>query len=79
MVTIKVTGTVAVALALGAVLFYFLGGMVKQIGELTGLVTLEDVGMGGIAIALGIVGAFLLVLVMATVDFRSDNRSERNR
>lgn len=64
---IKVTGTIFVALAIAAAIFYFGGSSIVQLGTSTGMAVLKDAGYGGINI--GITLVVILVIFAVIVVF----------
>ncbi|MCK5023044.1 MAG: hypothetical protein KAS04_02630 [Candidatus Aenigmarchaeota archaeon] len=61
---IQVSGTVFVALAIVAGVFYFGGGLLAQFGTSTGMATLKDVGSGGIGIGISLI---VVLVVFAAI------------
>jgi uncharacterized RDD family membrane protein YckC len=64
---ITLTGTIFVALAIAAAIFYFGGSSLAQFGSSTGMAVLKDAGYGGINI--GITLVVILVIFAVIVVF----------
>jgi len=62
---IKVTGTIFVALAIAAAIFYFGGSSIAQIGTSTGMSVLKDAGYGGINIGITLIVILVIFAVIA--------------
>lgn len=67
MMTIQVTGTLFVALMLAAVMFYFGGSLIKQLGESRGLMTLEDAGETGLTLGLFLVNLMVMAMLLRII------------
>ena len=71
---ITVTGTIFVALAVAAGVFYFVGASLAQFGTSTGMTILKDAGYGGINIGITLVVVLVIfaILVVAYILSQSE-------
>ncbi len=68
---VTVTGTIFVALMLGAVLFYFGGSSIAQLGSSTGMSVLRDAGYNGINIGIGLTIFLIIIAVIIVIYYLS--------
>lgn len=64
---LTISGTIFVAIAIAAALFYFGGSSIAQIGSSTGLSVLKDAGYGGINIGLALVVLLVIIAVIVVI------------
>lgn len=65
---VTITGTIFIALMLGAVLFYFGGSSLAQLGSSTGMTVLRDAGYNGINIGIALT-IFLIIIAAIAVAY----------